>query len=130
MSAVGSTRKCSLVNLESLGLNIPHADYVIDCVDVVVVVEETERSKSDDVDALENTVEWVLSNRPVTPRLRVYAVVHHHRASDPYVSKTLMSRMQSARRRGRDMIYWCTRCRSIAELVEIINSKFNLSITL
>jgi hypothetical protein len=118
------------VDLESLGLNFPHADYVIDCIDIVVVVEETERSKSDDVDALESTVEWVLSNRPATPRLRVYAVVHHYRAADPYVSKALMSRMQSARRRGRDVIYWCTRCRSIAELVEIVSSKFNLSITL
>lgn len=130
MSVVGSTHKCSLVDIESLGLKFAHADYVIDCVDFVVVVEETEKSKLNDVDALENTVEWVLSNRPAMSRLKVYAVVHHHGAADPYMPKALMSRMQSARRRGRDVIYWCTRCRSRAELVGIINSKFNLSITL
>jgi hypothetical protein len=118
------------VDIESLGLKFAHADYVIDCVDVVVVVEETEKSKLNDADALENTVEWVLSNKPVTARPRIYAVVHHHGAADPYMPKALMSRMRSARRRGRDVIYWCTRCRSIAELVKRINSEFNLSITL
>ena len=130
MSAVGSTRKCSLVDLEHLSLNFTHADYVIDCIDVVVVVEETERSKLDDIEALEKTIEWVLSNQPITARSRIYAVVHHHRAADPHMSKALISRMQRARRRKRNVIYWCVGCKSKDELVRSINSKFNLSITL
>jgi hypothetical protein len=111
-------------------LNFPHADYVIDCVDIVVVVEETEKSKLDDIEALEKTIEWILSNKPVTARLRIYAVVHHHGAADPYVPKALMSRVRSAYWRRRNVIYWYVGCRSIAELVERINSEFNLSITL
>jgi hypothetical protein len=103
---------------------------VIDCIDVVVVVEETKRSKPDDIEALEKTIEWGLSNQLITARSRIYAVVHHHRAADPYISKALVSRMQSARRRRRNVIYWCVRCKSKDELVRSINSKFNLSITL
>jgi hypothetical protein len=123
-------RKCSLEDLERRDLNFPHADYVIKCKDVVVVVEETERSKLDDIEALEKTIEWVLSNQHLTPCPRIYAVVHHHRAADPHMSKALVSRMQSARRRRRNVIYWSVRCKSKYELVRNLNSKFNLSISL
>jgi len=130
VNAVKSTRKCSLIDLERLGLNFTHADYVIDCIDVVVVVEETERSKLDDIEALEKTIEWVLSSQSITACPRIYAVVHHHRAADPHMSKALGSRMQSARRRRGNVIYWFVRCKSKDELIRSINSKFYLSITL
>lgn len=129
MSVARYMQSCSLVELEQLEIQLPeHADYLIICKDLLVIVEETKRSKLEDVEALEKTIDWVLSNYPSSTKSKFYAIVHYHRASDPHIPKLLMQKIQSARKRGRAVLYYALRCRSRAELVEILNRQFNLTI--
>lgn len=128
MSVIDYMQKCNFEDLEYLGLRFEHAAYLITCRDLAVVVEETERSKLEDVRALENTVDWIFSNRPTLTR--VCAVIHHHKASDPYIPRLLAQKMQSARRYRRNVAYCVLKCKSRVDLIDSLNAKFNLSIVL
>jgi len=45
------------IDLEKLGLQRRHADYIVIAGDTVVIVEETSRAKIEDIDKLVETVE-------------------------------------------------------------------------
>jgi hypothetical protein len=49
-------RECRQVNLEKLGLSFKHADYLINCEDLLVVIEETSVAKLEDINKLEETI--------------------------------------------------------------------------
>ncbi len=109
------------IDLEDLvrriGWSGKHADYICIAGDVVVVVEETERAKIDDVDKLDSTVqaikEGLLSS--VVPSLsrftKLMAVVHARRGIDPMVQRCIRSRT----RRG--IIYCSVSCDQHLETV-------------
>jgi len=80
------------IDLEKLGLQWKHADYIIVAGDTVVVVEETSRAKPEDVDKLRETIEALRSGKLQqlcgNPR-KVIAVLHASRGVDPMVTKYL-----------------------------------------
>jgi len=102
-------RGCREEYLEELGLDFKHADYLLDCGDVIVVVEETGRPKPEDVEKVENTVNWLYSEQRVSSNRRVLRVVHHAGGTNAMLVKYLLSKT-----RGR-VVYRAANCRTALE---------------
>jgi hypothetical protein len=108
-------RKCEKIDLEGIEeiKQDKHADYMIDCGGVIVVVEETSRSKLDDVNKIENTINWLRSYKIQNNHnyIRYFlCIVHHERGSDPHLEKVLRYRTQQEQRRKPPAIYCSARC--------------------
>ena len=103
------TGGCREEDLEELGLDFKHADYVLDCGDVVVVVEETGRPKLEDVEKVENTVNWLYMERGASSSRRILGVVHHTGGASTMLVKYLLSKT-----RGR-VVYRAANCRTALE---------------
>ena len=80
------------IDLEKLGLQWRHADYIIVAGDTVVVVEETSRAKPEDVDKLRETIEALRSGKLQhlcgNPS-KVIAILHASREVDAMIAKYL-----------------------------------------
>jgi len=100
---------CREEGLEELGLNFKHADYLLDCGDVIVVVEETSRPKPEDVEKIENTINWLYSKRGASSIRRILGVIHHTGGSSTMLVKHLLSKTR------RRMVYKAANCRTALE---------------
>jgi hypothetical protein len=58
---------------------------------------ETERSKLEDLEKIDNTVEWLRRSRAQS-NLKIVALVHHGRSADVNLVKALNARMPSRRK--------------------------------
>lgn len=101
------------IDLEGLGLREEHADYLLICGDIVVVVEETSGAKIADLRKLEKTLELIVSGSiqlaDRNPR-KIYMVVHAERRVDPMLPKLMATRSR------RDKIYAICNCDLISLL--------------
>jgi hypothetical protein len=102
---------CREEDLEKLGLGFKHADYLLDCGDVIVVVEETGRPKPEDVEKVENTINWLYSERGASSSRRILGVVHHTGGADAMLVKYLLGKT-----RGR-VVYRAANCRTALESI-------------
>ena len=102
-------RECEQVNLEELNLQFKHVDLMLECGNTIVLVEETERSKLEDLEKIDNTVEWLQRSRAQS-NLKIVALVHHGRSADVNLVKALNARM-SSRRRKQTVIYDVAKCK-------------------
>ena len=102
------SRKCRQVNLEELNLQFKHVDLMFECDNTIILVEKTERSKLEDLEKIDNTVEW-LSRSRAQSNLKIVALVHHSRSADVDLVKALNARM-SSRRRKQTVIYDVANC--------------------
>jgi hypothetical protein len=103
--------RCREEDLEELGLGFKHADYLLDCGDVIVVVEETGRPKPEDVEKVENTINWLYRERGASSNRRVLGVVHHTGGASTMLVKYLLSKT-----RGR-VVYRAANCRTALESI-------------
>jgi hypothetical protein len=103
------TGGCREEDLEELRLGFKHADYLLDCGDVIVVVEETSRPELKDVEKVENTINWLYSERGASSNRRVLGVVHHTGGASAMLVKYLLSKT-----RGR-VVYRAANCRTALE---------------
>ena len=113
MSVIGymrRSRNCKQIDLEKLSLKFKHADYVIDCGDLIVVVEETSRCKLDDLNKIDETIEQLYAHRKPRDNLGFVGIIHCSRRVDPQLVKILSTRMQSSRRRKRRVTYKTANC--------------------
>jgi hypothetical protein len=81
---------------------------MFECDNTIILVEETERSKLEDLEKIDNTVEW-LSRSRAQSNLKIVALVHHGRSADVNLVKALKARM-SSRRRKQTVIYDVANC--------------------
>jgi hypothetical protein len=116
-------RKCRQVNLEKLGLSFEHADYLLDCEDLLVIVEETSVAKLKDIDKLEETINWLREN--CRPASNYIGIIHHSKASDPYLAKLLNTKMQRLQRQKKPIIYKIATCN---ENLRYLLSKYDIMI--
>jgi endogenous inhibitor of DNA gyrase (YacG/DUF329 family) len=123
-------QRCEHIDLEALSLSFVHADYVIKCENFLVVVEETESSKLEDINALERTIEWVKTSYKMSANEKIYAVIHYHKRSDSKIPVALLSKTQSMQRRGWRVVFATFRCRDMNDLVHWLTKEYNLSIVL
>jgi hypothetical protein len=103
------SRRCRQVNLEEFNLRFKHVDLMLECGNTIVLVEKTERSKLEDLEKIDNTVEWLQRSRAQS-NLKIAAFVHHGRSADVYLVKALNARMSSRRRKQTD-IYDVANCK-------------------
>jgi hypothetical protein len=103
------TGGCREEDLEELGLDFKHADYLLDCGDLIVVVEETGRPELKDVEKVENTINWLYSERGASSSRRILGVIHHTGGSSTMLVKCLLSKT-----RGR-VVYKAANCRTALE---------------
>jgi hypothetical protein len=103
------SRRCRQVNLEELNLQFKHVDLMLECDNTIILVEETERSKLEDLEKIDNTVEWLRRSRAQS-NLKIVAFVHHGRSADVNLVKALNARMPS-RRREQTVIYDVANCK-------------------
>jgi hypothetical protein len=75
------SRRCRQVNLEELNLPFKHVDLMLECNNTIVLVEKTSRSKLEDLEKIDNTVEWLRRSRAQS-NLKIVAFVHHSRGAD------------------------------------------------
>jgi hypothetical protein len=101
-------RKCRQVNLEKIGLSFKHADYLIDCEDLLVVIEETSVAKLEDINKLEETINWLCENRKSASNY--IGIIHRSKAADPHLPKLLNAKMQSLQRQKKPIIYKIATC--------------------
>jgi hypothetical protein len=101
--------RCKEEDLEELGLGSKHADYLLDCGDVIVVVEETGRPELKDVEKVENTVNWLYSERGVSSSRRILGIIHHTGGVSAMLVKCLLSKT-----RGR-VVYRAANCQTALE---------------
>jgi hypothetical protein len=105
------SRRCRQVNLEELNLQFKHVDLMLECDNTIILVEETERSKLEDLEKIDNTVEWLRRSRAQS-NLKIVAFVHHGRSADVNLVKALNARMPSKRRRKEQtVIYDVANCK-------------------
>jgi hypothetical protein len=105
------SRRCRQVNLEELNLQFKHVDLMLECDNTITLVEETERSKLEDLEKMDNTVEWLRRSRAQS-NLKIVAFVHHGRSADVNLVKALNARMPSKRRRKEQtVIYDVANCK-------------------
>jgi len=87
------------IDLEKLGLQRRHADYIVIAGDTVVIVEETSRAKIEDIDKLVETVEALhsgeLRHLCGNPS-KIIAVLHASREVDPMISRILRARSKKS----------------------------------
>jgi hypothetical protein len=102
------SRRCRQVNLEELNLPFKHVDLMLECDNTIILVEETERSKLEDLEKIDNTIEWLQRSRAQS-NLKIVALVHHGRSADVNLVKALNARMPS-RRREQTVIYDVANC--------------------
>jgi hypothetical protein len=50
-------RKCKQVNLEELNLQFKHVDLMLECDNIIVLIEKTRRSKLEDLEKIDDTIE-------------------------------------------------------------------------
>jgi hypothetical protein len=91
-------RRCKQVDLEELNLQFKHVDLMLECGNIIVLVEETSRSKLEDLEKIDNTIEWLQRSRAQS-NLKIVAFVHHGRGADVNLVKVLKARISSRRRR-------------------------------
>jgi nickel-dependent lactate racemase len=104
------SRRCRQVNLEELNLQFKHVDLMLECDNTIILVEETRRSKLEDLEKIDNTVEWLRRSRAQS-NLKIIALVHHGRSADVNLVKALNARMSSRRRRKKQtVIYYVAKC--------------------
>ncbi len=101
-------RECKQVNLEEFNLQFKHVDLMLECGNTIVLVEKTERSKLEDLEKIDNTIEWLHRSRAQS-NLKIVAFVHHSRSADVDLVKALNARM-SSRRRKQTVIYDVANC--------------------
>ena len=99
------SRRCRQVDLEKLNLPFKHVDLMLECGNTIVLVEETERSKLEDLEKIDNTVEWLQRSRAQS-NLKIVAFVHHSRSADVDLVKALNARMSSRRRKKQTVVYY------------------------
>jgi hypothetical protein len=99
------SRRCRQVNLEKLNLQFKHVDLMLECDNTITLVEETERSKLEDLEKIDNTVEWLQRSRAQS-NLKIIALVHHGRSADVNLVKVLKARMPSRRRRKEQTVIY------------------------
>jgi hypothetical protein len=100
---------CREEDLEELGLGFKHADYLLDCGDVIVVVEETGRPKPEDVEKVENTVNWLYRERGASSSRRILGVAHHTGGASAMLVKYLPGKT------GGRVVYRAANCRTALE---------------
>ncbi len=101
-------RECKQVNLEEFNLQFKHVDLMLECGNTIVLVEETERSKLEDLEKIDNTIEWLHRSRAQS-NLKIVAFVHHGRSADVNLVKALNARM-SSRRKKQTVMYDVANC--------------------
>jgi hypothetical protein len=101
-------RKCKQVNLEELNLQFKHVDLMLECDNIIILIEETRRSKLEDLEKIDNTIEWLHRSRAQS-NLKIVAFIHHSRGADVNLVKALNARMPS-RRREQTVIYDVANC--------------------
>jgi hypothetical protein len=116
-------RKCRQVNLEEYKLPFKHADYLLHCGDLLVIIEETKVSKREDIKKLECTVNWLHEN--YRSASNYIGIIHHSKAADPYLAKFLNTRMQSLQRQKKPIIYKMASCN---EDLKRLLSKYDIMI--
>jgi len=104
------SRRCRQVNLEELNLQFKHVDLMLECDNTIILVEETERSKLEDLEKIDNTVEWLRRSRAQS-NLKIVALAHHGRGADVNLVKALKARMSSRRRKEQTVIYDVANCK-------------------
>jgi hypothetical protein len=117
------SRRCRQVNLEELNLQFKHVDLMLECDNTIILVEETERSKLEDLEKIDNTVEW-LSRSRAQSNLKIIAFVHHGRSADVNLVKALKARMSSRRRNEQTVIYDVANCKE--NLRDKLLRKYNI----
>jgi len=103
-------RECEQVNLEEFNLQFKHVDLMLECDNTIILVEKTERSKLEDLEKIDNTVEWLRRSRAQS-NLKIVALVHHGRSADVNLVKALNARMPSRRRKEQTVIYDVANCK-------------------
>jgi hypothetical protein len=81
---------------------------MLECGNIIVLVEETSRSKLEDLEKIDNTIEWLQRSRAQS-NLKIVALVHHGRSADVNLVKALEARM-SSRRGEQTVIYDVANC--------------------
>jgi len=117
-------REYRRIDLEELNLPFKHVDYLVDCGDLVVLVEETKRSKLEDLDKMEETINWLRSRFRPQGSYKILGIVHHGRGADPQLAKALITMTQRSRRQGLPVIYEPAGC---DENLENIFSRHGIS---
>lgn len=51
------SRRCKQVDLEEFNLQFKHVDLMLECGNIIVLVEETRRSKLEDLEKIDDTIE-------------------------------------------------------------------------
>jgi len=130
---IGYMQSCEEVDVEkefsriakqrSYGQIPKHADYTIICRDYAVVVEDTDSPKGEDIEKLENTITWLLSEKlgnaqTVLQNFKVFAVIHFHRHSDAVVHKVLLSRSRRMQMQGKRVLFYAFRCGDKHDLLQ------------
>lgn len=114
MSVVRSMKRwkvCRKVNLEEeYTIQVKHVDYLIDCDDLIVLVEETRKSKLDDLNKLDESVKWVRNRYRPHNNCVIIGIVHSEKKVDSQLPKALRSRMQMRRRDKQSVIYRIAKC--------------------
>jgi hypothetical protein len=98
-------RECKQVNLEEFNLQFKHVDLMLECGNTIVLVEKTERSKLEDLEKIDNTIEWLHRSRAQS-NLKIVAFVHHSRSADVDLMKALNARMSSRRRKKKQTVIY------------------------
>jgi hypothetical protein len=81
---------------------------MLECDNIIVLIEKTRRSKLEDLEKIDNTIEWLHRSRAQS-NLKIVAFVHHSRGADVNLVKVLKARMPS-RRRKQTVIYDVANC--------------------
>jgi hypothetical protein len=101
-------RKCRQVNLEKLGLSFKHADYLLDCEDLLVVIEETSVAKLEDINKLEETINWLCENRKSASNY--IGIIHRSKPPIPIYPSFLTLKCKAFRDKKKPIIYKIATC--------------------
>jgi hypothetical protein len=115
--------ECAEVNLDELGLRQKHADWLLVCGNTVIVVEETEHARLDDVEQLDQTLEScrsgelqrVVRERVSDEPVSYYGVLHARSVS------SMVVRALRARSRRKRVPIECASCdEEVARVIDRI----------
>ena len=89
-------RECEVVDLDKIGLVEKHADLLLICGNVVIVIEETNTMKRDDLDQVISTIDDVMAKKErygvKSDPDKFVGIVHFMRRVDGIVKKAILPR--------------------------------------
>ena len=115
-------KECNVLNLDEIGITEKHADLLLVCSRIVIVIEETRVMKSSDIDQVEQTLYNIKNNKEKygidSDPSRLIGIIHSTKRFDSIAIKVLATKS----RRGL-VLDKAECCESLIRKIQLILSK-------